>query len=97
MLYPEYVPPVEKRETGLTLRVVGWTLLVFDALFIALFAPGSLRDGSLLFPIWAVAQALVGVVLVGEGYKKETATEEIPGSIVALPPRYRPEEPRRAA
>ena len=97
MLYPEYVPPLEKHEAGLTMRVVGWLLLVFDAMFIVLFAPGSLRDGSLLFPIWAVVQALVGVVLVAEGNKKESATEVIPGSIVALPPRYTPEEPGKVA
>ncbi len=97
MLYPEYVPPLEKHEAGLTTRVVGWLLLVFDALFIVLFAPGSLRDGSLLFPVWAVVQALGGLVLVAEGNKKESSTEVIPGSIVALPPVYRPEEPKRAA
>ncbi len=97
MLYPEWVPPLEKHEAGLTIRVVGWLLLVFDALFIVLFAPGSLRDGSLLFPVWAVVQALVGLVLVAEGNKKESASEVIPGSIIALPPRYRPEEPKRAA
>lgn len=97
MMYPEYVPPLEKREAGLTMRVIGWLLLSVDAMILMLFAPVSLRDGSLIFPIWAVVQALVGVALVTEGDKKETATEEIPGSIIAMPARYTPEEPRRAA
>ena len=96
-MYPEYVPPLEKREAGLTMRVTGWLILTFDAMFIVLFAPGGLRDGSLLFPIWAVTQALVGLVLVVEGGKKESASEVIPGSIVAAPPRYKPEETNKAA
>ncbi len=93
--YPEYEPPLDPQEAGLTMRVVGWTLLVFDAMFIALFAPASFRDGSLLFPVWAVAQGLVGLALAAEGSKKEKVTAAIEGSIVAAPPVY--EEPRRAA
>ncbi len=97
-MYPESVPSLEPREAGLTMRVTGWLLLVFDAMFIALFAPGSLRDGSLLWPIWAVVQGLVGVVLVASGGEKEKRTEAIAGSIVPMPPRYQqPEEPKKAA
>ena len=96
--YPEYLPRLERKEAGLTMRVVGWTLLVFDALFIALFAPASLRDGSAVWPIWAVAQALVGLLVASSGAKMETASEIIEGSIVPMPPVNRPEEePRKAA
>ncbi len=95
--YPEYVPPLDPHEVGLTMRVVGWILLVFDALFIVLFAPASLRDGSVLFVAWAIGQALVALALIGAGMKKEKVTAEIEGSILAVPPVYRPEEPRRAA
>jgi hypothetical protein len=96
--YPEYEPPLERQEAGLTMRVIGWTLLVFDALFIALFAPAGLRDGSVLWPVWAVVQALVGFVLATAGAKMEDVTGPMAGSIVPMPPVYRPdEEPRRAA
>ena len=95
--YPEYVPPLEPQELGLTLRVIGWILLVFDALFIALFAPASLRDGSVVWVIWAVVQALAALALIAVGAKKEEITAAEEGSILAAAPVYRPEEPRRAA
>ncbi len=98
MNYPEYLPPLESREAGLTMRTVGWLLLVFDALFIMLFAPASLRDGSKLWVVWAVVQGLAGLVLVVLGGEKEERTEVIEGSIVPMPPRYQqPEEPKKAA
>jgi hypothetical protein len=97
-MYPEYVPRLEAHEAGLTMRTVGWLLLVFDALFIAFFVPASLRDGSELWPAWAVAQGLVGVALVASGALKEKRTEVIEGSIVPMPPSYRQtEETKKAA
>ena len=68
------------------------------ALFVALFAPASLRDGSVVWPVWAIGQALVGVVLAASGAKMENLMGEIEGSIVPMPTLRRPEEhPRRAA
>jgi hypothetical protein len=53
-------------ERGLTMRTVGWILLVFDAL-IVLFVFVGIRSGSLLWFWWAVIEGLVGAVLVLAG------------------------------
>ncbi len=96
--YPEYVPPLDPHEKGLVMRTVGWTLLVFDALFIVLFAPASLRDGSVLFVVWSVGQALVAFALIFAGIRKEEITARVEGDIVAVPPVFRePHEPKKAA
>lgn len=101
MTYPERLerlPSLGIHEAGLTMRVVGWLLLVHDAMFVAFFAPASWRVGSLLWPIWAVVQALVGVTLAAAGTKKEETTTVIAGSVVPMSPKYRqPEAPRTAA
>ena len=69
---PFYVlEPVDYHESALTLRTVGWTLLIFDAMLIGIFTFISLRDGSLVWPIWAVAQALVGLALIGIGAARD--------------------------
>ena len=69
---PFYVlEPVDYHESALTLRMIGWTLLVFDAFLIGIFTFVSLRDGSLVWPIWAIVQALVGVVLIGIGVRRD--------------------------
>ena len=65
------VEPVDYHESALTLRMIGWTLLVFDAFLIGIFTFVSLRDGSLVWPIWAIVQALVGAALIGIGAARD--------------------------
>ncbi len=94
--YAESVPPIDAREEALGLRMVGWTLLVHDALCVAFFAPASARDGSRLFTLWSVAEGLAGLALVVVGNLKEERARAAEKS--AVPDRKRPEgRPGRAA
>ncbi len=70
MSYPERyekLPPLDAHEAALTVRTVGWLLLVHDALFVALFAPGSIKEDSRVWPVWMVAEGLAGLTLVVAG------------------------------
>lgn len=58
-------------ELGSALMTIGFLFLLVDLLVILLFASWSERDGSYFFLIWAIAQALVGVVLIAAGYYKK--------------------------
>ena len=84
--------PVDYHESALTLRTVGWLLIVFDALFISLFAAQGLRDGSYLFPVWAMVQGLVGLFLVGAGIERDAKATVMEGMHIPLEPV--PEKPR---
>ena len=57
---------VENRRLGSIMLTVGWTLLWFDAM-LAVFFYSSVRDGSLFWPTWVVAQGIIGLVLVVMG------------------------------
>ena len=100
MNYPErfeIFPAVDTKEAALTWRTIGWTLLVHDAMFLALFAPAALRDGSLLFPIWMVVQGLAGIVLAVEGARKEDRMTVVEGREASGGIPGREEQPRNAA
>ena len=60
-------------EDALGLRTTGWVLLTFAGL-LWVFVFISVRDGSELFPAWAVVQSFVGFALVGIGIRKENET-----------------------
>jgi hypothetical protein len=60
-------------EDALGMRTAGWVLLTFAAL-LWLFFFISFRDGSALFPVWAVTQTIVGFALIGVGTGKENRT-----------------------
>jgi hypothetical protein len=103
MRYPEpfyLVEPVDYHESALTLRTIGWTLLVFDAMLIGIFTFISWRDGSLVWPIWAVVQALVGLALIGIGAARDEKATILEAEGVDLEvhdtPRF-DERPPRAA
>jgi hypothetical protein len=94
MMYPEYVPPLDPHEAGLTMRTFGWTLLVFDLLFIALFVPADLRDGHFLWPTWAILQGIAGLAIVAAGVRKEEQATIMEGRVIPMPQRT---EVRRVA
>ena len=54
---------VENRRLGSIMLTLGWILLWGDAVLSAFFFI-SLRDGSMFWPIWIVAEGLLGLVLV---------------------------------
>jgi hypothetical protein len=87
MLYPEYVPPLDPQEAGLTMRTIGWTLLVVDVMVIALFAPADLGVGHFLWPTWMVLQGIAGLAFVAAGVRKEEQATVIEGRVIALPKR----------
>lgn len=90
---PFYVlEPVDYHESALTLRTVGWTLIVFDVMFVGIFAAQGLRDGSYLFPVWAMVQGLVGLFLVGAGVLRDEKATVMEGMLIPLQPV--PEKPR---
>ena len=101
MAYPEQLEVVnleDYREWALTMRTIGWMLLVVDVMVIGLFASQGLRDGSLLFPVWAMAQGLVGMALVAAGVRKhEIATAlEVRMAPTRVAEEARPDLPRAA-
>ena len=51
----------EDEERGLTYKVTGWTLLICDALFVAVFIPISLRVGSSFWLWYALLQGAAGM------------------------------------
>ena len=64
-------------ESALGLRTIGWVLLVFDVAVVGLFVFISLRDGSRLFPVWVMAQGLLGLVLIGVGMRKARHADQL--------------------
>ena len=56
----------EYHEDALGMRISGSVLLACAGL-LWLFVFISIRDGSALFPAWAIAQTLAGFVLIGMG------------------------------
>ena len=73
-------------ENALGLRTAGWVLLTFAGL-LWIFVFISVRNGSVLFPAWAVVQSFVGFVLVGIGIKKQNDTAVVQSEMT--PPEYR--------
>ena len=57
---------VENRRLGSVMLTVGWILLWFDAILLVYFY-SSIRDGSMFWPTWIVAQGVIGVALVIAG------------------------------
>ncbi len=66
-------------QRALTLRTVGWLLLIFDAAIISLFIFVGLRSGSPLWLYWAVIQAVVGIGFVAAGWHREEIAGELAG------------------
>jgi hypothetical protein len=62
--------PDELQLRGLTLRAVGWLLLVFDAIIVVYVFVG-IRSGSYLWLFWAAIEGLVGAGLVLAGMRRE--------------------------
>ena len=60
-------------EDALGMRTAGWVLLTFAGL-LWIFVFISIRNGTMLFPAWAVGQTAVGFALIGAGIKKENDT-----------------------
>jgi hypothetical protein len=90
---PFYVlEPVDYHESALTMRVVGWVLIVVGAMVDGLFVFQGLRDGSLLFPVWATVQTLAGLFLVGAGIVRDEKATIMEGMLIPLNPV--PDKPR---
>ena len=85
-MYPEYVPPLDAQEAGLTMRTIGWMLLVVDVMVIGLFAPADLGVGHFLWPTWMVLQGIAGLAIVAAGVKKEEQATRIEGTLIPMPP-----------
>jgi hypothetical protein len=77
----------EYHENSLGMRTVGWVLITFAGMFLWIFVFISERNGSLLIPIWAVVQTLVGFALVGTGMARENSTAVIEAEMA--PPELR--------
>lgn len=73
------VEPEELEQRALTLRTVGWMLLIFDVAIIAVFIFVGLRSGSLLWLYWTAIQGVVGIALVGAGMYQESVAGELTG------------------
>lgn len=62
-------------------QVVGWTLLAFDALLIAMWIFSGLRAGSDFWLYWFVIEGVIGLALVIVGsYLKTKVGRHAPGS-----------------
>jgi hypothetical protein len=61
---------------GLSLQVIGWTLLAFDGI-IVVFVWTGLRAGSYFWLYWTVIEGVLGLALtmVGKSYKARAGTE----------------------
>ena len=77
------VEPEELEQRALTLRTVGWLLLIFDVAIIAVFIFVGLRSGSLLWLYWLVIQGIVGLGLVAAGRYQESVASERTGEAAA--------------
>ena len=67
---------------ALALRTVGWFLLTFDVLIIAMFIFVGFRTGSLLWFFWTVIQGFVGAGLVLAGLRREQIANAVMGHTV---------------
>jgi hypothetical protein len=66
---PEVVE--ERRRLGSSLAVMGWMLLIFDAI-VAAFVLIGLRDGSTLWLWWTLVEGGLGLLLLGIGSHLQT-------------------------
>ncbi len=66
----KHLTPEELEHRALTLRALGWLLLVFDGI-VAVFVFAGIRDGSLLWLYWTVIEGAVGIGLVFAGMRRE--------------------------
>ncbi len=73
--------PEELEYRALTMRNLGWLLLVFDGI-IAVFVFVGIRSGSLLWFFWTVIEGLVGAGLVVAGLRREQTASEALGHTV---------------
>ncbi len=67
----EHGDPQKLEERALTMRTVGWLLLVFDFLILSVFIFVGFRTGSYMWFFWAVIQGAVGAGLVVAGMQRE--------------------------
>jgi hypothetical protein len=90
-------------ENGLGLRAAGWSLLIFDAIFVVWVWTG-LRAGSWFWVWWVLVQFFIGVTLLGVGIAIRSRIARIAGvepqhlvATTVLHPRTElAEEPRAA-
>ncbi len=71
----------ELEHRALTLRALGWLLLVFDGI-IAVFVFVGIRDGSLLWFFWTVIEGAVGIGLIMAGLRREENASEAMGHTI---------------
>ena|SRR5689334_13468301 len=62
----KHVEPEDLEHRALTLRAVGWQLLMFDAV-IVVFVFVGFRTGSLLWLDWTVMEGIIGLGLIAIG------------------------------
>ncbi|MGI9103827.1 MAG: hypothetical protein ACR2IF_15410 [Terriglobales bacterium] len=63
--------PEAREHLGLTLRAVGWLLLIFTVMIDSVFVFVGLRDGSLLWLYLTVAQSVMALGLIAAGIYEE--------------------------
>jgi hypothetical protein len=73
------VEPDELEQRALTLRTIGWMLLIFDVSIITVFVFVGFRSGSWLWLYWTVIQGAVGMGLVAAGMYQESVASELTG------------------
>jgi hypothetical protein len=73
----KHLSPEDLEQRALTLRTIGWLLLVFDAI-IAVFVFVGIRDGSLLWFYWTVIEGIFGAGFILAGlHRQENADQEL--------------------
>ncbi len=63
--------PEEREHLGLTLRAVGWLLLIFTVMIDSVFIFVGFRDGSLMWLYLTVIQSAIALALIGAGIYEE--------------------------
>ena len=77
----KHVEPEELEQSALTLRTIGWLLLVFDMMIVALFIFVGFRVGNDLWLFWTVIQGTAGMGLVAAGMARESRASEMTGEL----------------
>ena len=89
--------PDQLERRGLTLRAVGWLILIFTVMIDSVFIFVGLRDGSLLWLYLTIGQGIVALALIGAGIYEERRAVELMGHVPAGHVEAGETEPRRVA
>ncbi len=73
--------PEEQECRALTLRAIGWLLLVFDGI-VAVFVFVGIRSGSWLWLYWTALEGLAGVAFIFAGLRIEQNASAAAGHVV---------------